>query len=77
MFRSLFDKFIIKKSSIKKCSFCGCSENVKNPLIAGDNSYICSNCVCAAYKILFGEIEGYDNSLDEYDDIDFLDVIRK
>ncbi|WP_371875219.1 ClpX C4-type zinc finger protein [Sulfurovum sp. XGS-02] len=44
---------MVKKSSIKKCSFCGCNENDINPLIAGDGAYICSNCVVAAYKILF------------------------
>jgi ATP-dependent Clp protease ATP-binding subunit ClpX len=43
---------------IKKCSFCGTSESEENPLIAGNNAYICSNCVISAYKILFGEEEG-------------------
>ncbi len=42
----------------KKCSFCGTSESEENPLIAGNNAYICSNCVISAYKILFGEEEG-------------------
>ena len=71
------DKFIIKKPSIKKCGFCGCNENEKNPLIAGESTYICSNCVRSAYEILFGELEGEENCMDEYDDIDFFDVIRK
>jgi len=39
----------------KKCSFCGTPESEENPLIAGNNAYICSNCVISAYKILFGE----------------------
>jgi len=43
--------------SIKACSFCGAQENEENPLIAGENAYICSNCVISAYKILFGEEE--------------------
>ena len=42
----------------KKCSFCGTVESEENPLIAGNNAYICSNCVISAYKILFGEEEG-------------------
>jgi len=41
--------------SSKECSFCAAHESEENPLIAGDNAYICSNCVVSAYKILFGE----------------------
>jgi len=43
--------------SNKECSFCAATESEENPLIAGDNVYICSNCVVSAYKILFGEEE--------------------
>ena len=39
----------------KACSFCKVKESEENPLIAGENAYICSNCVVSAYKILFGE----------------------
>ena len=39
------------------CSFCTAVESEDNPLIAGENAYICSNCVISAYKILFGEEE--------------------
>ncbi|HFQ60676.1 MAG TPA: ATP-dependent Clp protease ATP-binding subunit ClpX [Epsilonproteobacteria bacterium] len=39
----------------KACSFCEAKESEENPLIAGENAYICSNCVVSAYKILFGE----------------------
>jgi ATP-dependent Clp protease ATP-binding subunit ClpX len=39
----------------KACSFCEALESEENPLIAGENAYICSNCVVSAYKILFGE----------------------
>ena len=42
----------------KECSFCNTTEKDNNPFIAGNNSYICSNCVTSAYKILFGEEEG-------------------
>ncbi len=41
----------------KKCSFCEAKESDQNPLIAGENAYICSNCVISAYKILYGEEE--------------------
>ncbi len=43
--------------STKECSFCAAPESEENPLIAGENAYICSNCVVSAYKILFGEEE--------------------
>ena len=43
--------------SKKLCSFCSVAESEKNPLIAGSNAYICSNCVISAYKILYGEEE--------------------
>ncbi|WP_373031296.1 ATP-dependent Clp protease ATP-binding subunit ClpX [Sulfurovum sp.] len=43
--------------TIKACSFCEAQESEENPLIAGENAYICSNCVVSAYKILFGEEE--------------------
>ncbi len=42
---------------MKKCSFCESIERDENPLIAGHNAYICSNCVVSAHKILFGEDE--------------------
>ena len=42
---------------VKACSFCEIQESEENPLIAGENAYICSNCVVSAYKILFGELE--------------------
>ena len=42
---------------MKKCSFCDSLEQEENPLIAGNNAYICSNCVVSAYKILFGDDE--------------------
>ena len=41
--------------SDKACSFCEAQESEENPLIAGENAYICSNCVISAYKILFGD----------------------
>ena len=49
----------------KHCSFCGSQESESLPLVAGQNAYICSNCVVSAYKILFGE-EG--NSYEEMEE---------
>ncbi|MCW8821004.1 MAG: ATP-dependent Clp protease ATP-binding subunit ClpX [Sulfurovum sp.] len=48
----------------KACSFCEAKETEENPLIAGENAYICSNCVISAYKILFGEEEQEDAQAD-------------
>jgi len=50
--------------SIKECSFCTATESEENPLIAGENVYICSNCVVSAYKILFGEEEQEETQAD-------------
>ncbi|SFV58024.1 ATP-dependent Clp protease ATP-binding subunit ClpX [hydrothermal vent metagenome] len=44
----------------KRCSFCSTTEKEKNPFIAGNSVYICSNCVTSAYKILFGEAKGIE-----------------
>ena len=48
----------------KACSFCEARESEDNPLIAGEDAYICSNCVVSAYKILFGD-EDIGDSEDE------------
>jgi len=47
---------------MKHCSFCGANEKDNLPLVAGQNAYICSNCIVSAYKIVFGEdnISGED-----------------
>ncbi len=39
----------------KECSFCKSVESVDNRLLAGEDIYICENCVVSAYKIFFGE----------------------
>jgi len=49
----------------KTCSFCSSAETEENPLIAGENAYICSNCVISAYKILFGEEDVFDDDIFE------------
>ncbi len=41
----------------KVCSFCGVEESKETPLLAGNEAYICSNCVLSAYKIISGETE--------------------
>ncbi len=44
----------------KNCSFCKSKESVDNRLLAGDNIYICENCVISAYKIFYGDEEQED-----------------
>jgi ATP-dependent Clp protease ATP-binding subunit ClpX len=48
----------------KHCSFCKAKESVDNRLLAGDNIYICENCVISAYKIFFGEEEESSEQVD-------------
>ncbi|MGM0533995.1 MAG: ATP-dependent Clp protease ATP-binding subunit ClpX [Campylobacterota bacterium] len=49
----------------KKCSFCGVQESEQTPLLAGENAYICTDCVISAYKIISGEAqeESSDNTV--------------
>jgi len=41
----------------KNCSFCKSKERADNRLLAGENIYICENCVISAYKIFYGDEE--------------------
>jgi ATP-dependent Clp protease ATP-binding subunit ClpX len=51
----------MKKKKINNCSFCGTSPNNDTQVLAGgESAFICSNCVYAAYKILFEDNEMYD-----------------
>jgi ATP-dependent Clp protease ATP-binding subunit ClpX len=43
--------------SKKICNFCATADSNDNPLIAGNDAYICANCIISAHKILFGEEE--------------------
>jgi ATP-dependent Clp protease ATP-binding subunit ClpX len=43
--------------SHRHCSFCNAIESEENPVIAGNNVYICKNCVFSAHKIMFGETD--------------------
>jgi len=56
----------------RNCSFCKVEETEANPLIAGENVYICKNCVISAYKILFGDIEEEPSSLANSEDMDLM-----
>lgn len=44
----------------KECGFCASKENYDNPLIAGENTYICRTCILSAYTILFGDVSPND-----------------
>jgi len=50
----------------KECSFCKSIESIDNRLLAGDDIYICENCVVSAYKIFFGE-ESEEEEREELD----------
>lgn len=36
------------------CDFCKSKESIKNPLISGNGTCICKNCIVASYNLLFG-----------------------
>ena len=55
-----------RQMSKKVCSFCNAPESVDNRLLAGEDIYICENCVVSAYKIFFGD-EGEEGSESELD----------
>lgn len=42
---------------MNQCSFCNLEKSDNNELIAGDDVYICSECILAGYKILYGDME--------------------
>ncbi len=46
----------------RECSFCKSVESDENPLIAGDNVYICEHCIVNGYKILFGDQDESESS---------------
>ncbi len=50
----------------RHCSFCNAIENEHNPLIAGNRVYICKNCVFSAYKLMFGENGGENQTQKEH-----------
>ncbi|HZF70242.1 ATP-dependent Clp protease ATP-binding subunit ClpX [Sulfuricurvum sp.] len=50
----------------RHCSFCDATESDHNPLIAGANVYICKNCVFSAYKIMFGDSDGENDTTHEH-----------
>ena len=40
--------------SERVCDFCKSKESIKNPLISGNDTCICKNCIIASYNLLFG-----------------------
>ena len=56
----------------RNCSFCAATESDQNPLIAGNNVYICKNCVFSAYKIMFGESNSDSSTPREHLDTQLL-----
>ncbi len=56
----------------RHCSFCDAAESDHNPLIAGNNVYICKNCVFSAYKIMFGDSDGENETANERKNTELL-----
>ena len=56
----------MEKSNIEpECDFCGSKEREDNPLIAGEDVFICSDCIVSAHQILFGEESKEENNENE------------
>lgn len=43
------------------CDFCGSKDSQTNPVIAGDNAFICKACVTAAHEIMTGKTPANDD----------------
>ena len=43
------------------CDFCGATDSIDNPVIAGDNACICKSCVTAASEIMNGNVENIND----------------
>ncbi|MDD2838378.1 MAG: ClpX C4-type zinc finger protein, partial [Sulfuricurvum sp.] len=56
----------------RHCSFCDAPESDHNPLIAGNNVYICKNCVFSAYKIMFGDSDTDTAAVQEHINAELL-----
>lgn len=56
----------------RHCSFCDAAESDHNPLIAGNNVYICKNCVFSAYKIMFGDSDSESETAHEHKNTELL-----
>src|SRR3712207_800308 len=49
------------ESKIKKCSFCGATEDECRALLSGPDIYICDECINLCQEILENELSGYDD----------------
>lgn len=58
--------------SERVCDFCKSKESIKNPLISGNDTCICKNCIIASYNLLFGvesQIDREEEVAKESDDL--------
>lgn len=60
--------------SERMCDFCKSKETNKNPLISGNDTFICKNCIIASYSLLFG-VEQHQNE-DEVAQQDIKDTLK-
>ncbi len=56
------------------CDFCGTSDSIDNPVIAGDNASICKSCVGAASEIMNGNVAENSN-ITKSDEVPDKDVV--
>ncbi|MCX5773926.1 MAG: ATP-dependent Clp protease ATP-binding subunit ClpX [Fusobacteria bacterium] len=58
-------------STTARCSFCGKEESEVERLIAGNNTYICNECIEACYEMILDE-DGFDEEEGEHQEITLL-----
>lgn len=58
------------------CDFCGTSDSIDNPVIAGDNASICKSCVGAASEIMNGNVDENSN-ITKSEEIPDKDVVLR
>ena len=55
-----------------RCSFCGKAESEVERLIAGNNTYICNECIEACYEMILDEDEELDEEGSSFEEITLL-----
>ncbi|WP_417333189.1 ATP-dependent Clp protease ATP-binding subunit ClpX [Halarcobacter sp.] len=58
------------------CDFCGSKDSETNPVIAGDNAFICKACVTAAHEIMTGNASANDENDNYTEEVSVKEEIK-
>ena len=61
--------------SERVCDFCKSKESIKNPLISGNDTCICKNCIIASYNLLFGLEQDKDKITEDNKEDNTLKIV--